>query len=64
MPTATEGIAGIKSACYGVGCPRRGQCARYAAVESTTEPHTEATCDTGNGTRPLFVARVAVAEEA
>jgi hypothetical protein len=64
MPATTEQIAGAKPACYGVGCPQRGQCERYTAVERTTEPYTEGTCDVGNGVRPLFVARVAVAEEA
>lgn len=64
MPATTERIAGAKPACYGVGCPQRGQCERYTAVERTTEPNTDGTCDTGSGTRPLFVARVATAEEA
>jgi hypothetical protein len=64
MPATTEQIAGAKPACYGVGCPDRGMCQCYAAVEKTTEPHTIGTCDTGDGARPLFVALVAVAEEA
>lgn len=43
-------------ACYGICCERRAECARYAAVEVTIEPLTIATCDSGRGQRPRFVA--------
>ena len=41
---------------YGVVCPKHGQCARYAMVEQTSADDTIATCDDGQGGRPLFVA--------
>lgn len=52
MPATEKNTA---QACYGIGCPDRGRCQHYAAVEDTTEPHTAGTCDTGTGQRPRFV---------
>lgn len=42
-------------ACYGVLCPKHAACARYHAVEQTSMNHTQATCDDGQGGRPMFV---------
>lgn len=43
-------------ACYGICCKRHHDCARYAAVEWTSQDQTIATCDDGSGGRPLFLA--------
>lgn len=45
-------------ACFGVVCPRHGQCARYAAVnQSAVDPLTLVTCREGERF-PLFIAIV------
>lgn len=47
-------------ACFGVCCPRHGDCARYAAAEGPAGQHAIATCNgCGEGERPLFLARKA-----
>lgn len=48
-------ITTTRPACYGIGCPRHGECTRYAAVELTTWEQTIGTCYDGAGGRPLFV---------
>jgi hypothetical protein len=49
-PTATR-----EPACFGVGCPLRSRCARYAAVSlSEADPDTLVTCLEGESF-PLFV---------
>ena len=43
-------------ACYGVCCPKHGQCVRYEAVEAMTSSQLAiATCETQCGARPLFL---------
>lgn len=42
-------------ACYGICCPKHGQCARYEAVETTSMDHTISTCEDAAGQRPLFI---------
>lgn len=50
-------------ACFGMCCPRHGQCARYAAAEGPAGQHAIATCDdNGDGSRPLFLAAQATAQ--
>lgn len=45
-------------ACFGVACPGRGQCARYAAVDqSAVDQDTLATCRSGIHF-PLFMKRI------
>ena len=46
-------------ACYGFQCPKHAECARYAAVDTTSWANTIGTCDDGQGGRPLFVPIVA-----
>lgn len=50
-----EPITDTRPACYGVQCPVHADCARYAAVESTSWAQTIGTCDDGQGGRPRFV---------
>ncbi len=45
-------------ACYGICCPKHGQCARYQAVEAPTTVSVIATCLDGAGDRPLFVEQI------
>ncbi len=49
-------ISPTAPACYGVLCKQHGQCQRYAAVETTSPDHTQATCHDGQGGYPMFVA--------
>lgn len=48
-------ITASTPACYGICCPKHSQCARYEAVETTSMDATIATCQGGDGERPLFV---------
>jgi hypothetical protein len=51
----TASIATSVPACFGVGCPLRSRCARYAAVSlSQADPDTLVTCLEGESF-PLFV---------
>ncbi len=44
-----------ETACFGVCCERHQACQRYHAAEGAPT-NTIATCDDGQGNRPLFVA--------
>lgn len=49
-------ITNTTPACFGVCCPKHGQCARYAAAEGAHGADAIATCDdNGTGERPLFL---------
>lgn len=52
-------ITATTPACYGVCCPRRKDCQRYAAVETSSQEDTVTTCEDGAGERPLFVEQKA-----
>jgi len=53
-------------ACFGVCCPKHGQCTRYEAVNGPEGANAIATCDDAGGNEwPLFVRiRANVAEPA
>lgn len=50
-------ITATDPACFGVCCSQHQRCARYAAVDGLTGGASPiATCDRGDGSRPLFLA--------
>lgn len=53
--SAVQATEGENASCFGLACPKRGQCVRYALVDEPQMITTMATCRQAGG-YPLFLA--------